>query len=80
MHDVGRLALTVVESLQYSNLLLAAEENALDILDEERKLFGMDHCQAGTGWLSSGSCRSSSPKSPRTAMIARCQPSLTCCR
>ncbi len=51
MHDVGRLALTVVEPLQYSNLLLAAEENAVNILDEERKLFGVDHCQAGC-WLS----------------------------
>jgi HD-like signal output (HDOD) protein len=50
MHDVGRLALTVVEPLQYSNLLLAAEETAMNILDEERKLFGLDHCQAGR-WL-----------------------------
>lgn len=50
MHDVGRLALTVVEPLQYSNLLLAAEENAMNVLGEERELFGMDHCQAGR-WL-----------------------------
>lgn len=50
MHDIGRLALTVVEPLQYSNLLLAAEENTMNILDEERSLFGMDHCQAGR-WL-----------------------------
>jgi putative nucleotidyltransferase with HDIG domain len=50
MHDVGRLALTVVEPLQYSNLLLVAEEKAVNILDEERQLFGMDHCQAGR-WL-----------------------------
>jgi putative nucleotidyltransferase with HDIG domain len=50
LHDVGRLALTVVEPLQYSNLLLAAEENTLNMLEEEQKLFGMDHCQAGR-WL-----------------------------
>jgi putative nucleotidyltransferase with HDIG domain len=50
MHDIGRLALTVVEPLHYSNLLLAAEEDEVNILDEERKLFGMDHCQAGR-WL-----------------------------
>ena len=50
LHDVGRLALTVVEPLQYSNLLLAAEENTMNVLDEERQLFGLDHCQAGR-WL-----------------------------
>ena len=50
MHDVGRLALTVVEPVKYSNLILEAEEKALNVLDRERELFGVDHCEAGR-WL-----------------------------
>jgi putative nucleotidyltransferase with HDIG domain len=50
MHDIGRLALTVVEPLKYSNLLLEAEEKPVNILERERELFGADHCEAGR-WL-----------------------------
>ncbi|HEY6290613.1 MAG TPA: HDOD domain-containing protein [Terriglobia bacterium] len=50
MHDVGRLALTVVEPARYSNLILEAEGKALNVLDRERELFGVDHCEAGS-WL-----------------------------
>jgi len=50
MHDVGRLALTVVEPVRYSNLILEAEEQAFNVLDREREMFGVDHCEAGR-WL-----------------------------
>lgn len=50
LHDVGRLALGMIKPIEYANLLSAAEEEALDVMERERELFGMDHCQAGR-WL-----------------------------
>lgn len=50
LHDVGRLALTVVEPLKYSNLIRESEERAMDVRAREKELFGVDHCQAGR-WM-----------------------------
>jgi putative nucleotidyltransferase with HDIG domain len=47
LHDVGRLGLLVVHPAEYSKLLTVTEQNAGDVLEMERKLFDMDHCQAG---------------------------------
>ena len=50
LHDLGRLALSVVEPVKYSNLILEAEEHAIDVRMKEKELFGLDHCQAGK-WM-----------------------------
>jgi len=50
LHDVGRLALSVVEPIKYNNLILEANENALDVRAREKELFGLDHCEAGR-WM-----------------------------
>lgn len=50
LHDVGRLALGMIKPMEYANLLAAADEKPVDILEQERELFGMDHCHAGA-WL-----------------------------
>jgi len=50
LHDIGRLGLLVRYPPEYANLLAVVVENPFDILDTERQLFDLDHCQAG-GWL-----------------------------
>jgi putative nucleotidyltransferase with HDIG domain len=50
LHDVGRLALGMIKPVEYANLLADADHMPVDILSQERELFGMDHCQAGA-WL-----------------------------
>lgn len=50
IHDIGRLALAVIQPAQYANFLASTEENPCDILQRERELFDLDHCQAGS-WL-----------------------------
>jgi len=47
MHDIGRLALAMLRPQQYAELLATAEEVVIDVLEEEQKLFEMDHCEAG---------------------------------
>ncbi len=51
LHDVGRLALLVKYPQEYANLLAVVAENPFDMLETERQLFDIDHCEAGD-WLS----------------------------
>jgi HD-like signal output (HDOD) protein len=50
LHDLGRLGLLAAYPAEYSNVLAVTEENSFDILDTERALFDIDHCEAGR-WL-----------------------------
>jgi HD-like signal output (HDOD) protein len=50
LHDLGRLALLVKYPQEYANLLAVVAENPFDMLETERALFDVDHCEAG-GWL-----------------------------
>jgi len=54
IHDVGRLALAVTHPKQYHDLLEKGQGQPLDLVQRERELFGIDHCQAGhsliTAW------------------------------
>jgi len=47
LHDVGRVALTVVQPRDYADLLDTQRGPSASILAEERALFGLDHCEAG---------------------------------
>ena len=47
MHDIGRVAMAALYSELYARFLKAFENQPCDVLLEERKLFGIDHCQAG---------------------------------
>jgi hypothetical protein len=52
LHDVGRMGLLIAYSGQYGNLLEEANDTLgrgepFDLLESERKLFGLDHCEAG---------------------------------
>ena len=47
LHDVGRLSLAVLRSQEYASVLERTENAPRDLLQCERELFGMDHCQAG---------------------------------
>lgn len=48
LHDIGRLAMGVMHPKEYGSLLGTFQGKPEDILDEERGLFGVDHCQMGT--------------------------------
>jgi HD-like signal output (HDOD) protein len=50
LHDIGRLALLAKYPQEYANLLAVVVENPLDLLESERALFDIDHCEAGA-WL-----------------------------
>lgn len=50
LHDIGRLALGMIKPIEYANLLASAGKGALAVLEGERALFDIDHCQAGR-WL-----------------------------
>ncbi|MBI1785961.1 MAG: HDOD domain-containing protein [Acidobacteria bacterium] len=50
LHDIGRLALLVGYPVEYSHLITVANENSLDIIEVERSMFDLDHCEAGR-WL-----------------------------
>ena len=50
MRDIGRLGLLVKYPEAYATLLATAEEHQFDIMQTERDLFDIDHCQAGT-WV-----------------------------
>lgn len=47
LHDVGRMALVVAHPKQYPALLDTAEARGQELLQLERDLLGMDHCEAG---------------------------------
>lgn len=47
LHDVGRLALAMAYPTRYSEFILNPEPTSLEILEAERELFGIDHCEAG---------------------------------
>lgn len=50
IHDIGRLALAVIQPVPYANFLSSAPMTLADALQRERELFELDHCQAGR-WL-----------------------------
>jgi len=50
LRDIGRLGLLVKYPDSYANLLAVSGEHAFDLMNSERELFDMDHCQAGA-WL-----------------------------
>jgi putative nucleotidyltransferase with HDIG domain len=52
LRDIGRLALLVKYPDSYANLLAVSSEHAFDLMNTERELFDVDHCQAGA-WLMS---------------------------
>jgi putative nucleotidyltransferase with HDIG domain len=47
MHDIGRLALAAIHPKKYSEFLAKASLEPCDALQEEARLFGMDHCRVG---------------------------------
>ncbi len=47
IHDIGRLALAVIRPREYAILLGMQSGPPGSILEGERDLFGLDHCQAG---------------------------------
>ncbi len=47
LHDVGRMALAVIQPRGYAALLDTHRGAAATLLDAERELFGLDHCEAG---------------------------------
>ena len=54
LHDIGRVALTVIRPREYAGLLGTHRGPAASILDHEQELFGWNHCEAGqslvSGW------------------------------
>lgn len=54
LHDIGRIALTVIQPKDYAALLGTHQGPAESILDCEQELFGWNHCEAGlrlvAGW------------------------------
>jgi len=47
MHDVGRLALCVLQPQEYARLLETHRGTPASILPVEKSMFGFDHCEAG---------------------------------
>ncbi len=47
LHDIGRVALVSVMSEQYAHVIERGADQPWDILQNERELCGIDHCQAG---------------------------------
>ena len=47
LHDVGRMALAVIQPKGYAALLEKHRGAAASMLDAERELFGWDHCEVG---------------------------------
>jgi putative nucleotidyltransferase with HDIG domain len=50
VHDIGRLALLCAFPEKYGNLLMGQPSDDLDLLQCERSIFDIDHCQAGK-WI-----------------------------
>ena len=47
LHDIGRMALAVVQPKAYAALLESHHGTASSVLEAERELFGWDHCETG---------------------------------
>lgn len=47
MHDIGRLALGVLRPKEYMLLLEKHKDLPASILEDEKEMFGFDHCEAG---------------------------------
>lgn len=47
LHDIGRIALAVIQPKEYANLLGIHHGTPASILEGERQLFGWDHCETG---------------------------------
>lgn len=47
LHDVGRLALGMIKPTEYADLLETPHPNAAEVLEAERALFQIDHCETG---------------------------------
>jgi HD-like signal output (HDOD) protein len=47
LHDVGRMALAVLQPTAYAELLETHHGTSISVLEAERKLFGLDHCETG---------------------------------
>ena len=47
LHDIGRMALAVIQPKGYSALLERHHGAAASMLEAERELFGWDHCEIG---------------------------------
>jgi putative nucleotidyltransferase with HDIG domain len=47
IHDIGRLGLAALQPQQYSSFLESTEKSPCDVLQRERELFELDHCEAG---------------------------------
>lgn len=47
LHDIGRMALAVIQPKEYGALLETHRGAAASILTGERDLFGLDHCETG---------------------------------
>ena len=47
LHDVGRVALAVIQPKGYAALLDKHHGPAASMLVAEREMFGLDHCEAG---------------------------------
>jgi len=50
LHDIGRIGLMACYPVEYGNILSVSAERSFDLLQTERDLFDIDHCQAGA-WL-----------------------------
>lgn len=54
LHDIGRMALAVIQPKGYAALLEKHRGTAATMLEAERELFGWDHCETGrqmiAGW------------------------------
>ena len=48
LHDIGRIALAVVQPQSYAALLENYRGPVAGLLEAERELFGMDHCETGS--------------------------------
>ena len=47
IHDIGRIALAVMRPQQYADFLDQSEGEPVAMLDRERELFSMNHCEVG---------------------------------
>jgi len=47
LHDIGRVALAVIQPKDYAALLESHQGSAESLLEGERALFGWDHCETG---------------------------------
>jgi len=47
LHDIGRIAMAVTSPEIYSQVAIHGADQPRAMLDTERALYGMDHCQAG---------------------------------